>query len=76
MVNRRSGKNAACTKNRKPTQQSPRKRDDLEPVPNRALTQSEKEEAAYYSWLSRGCPLWDDWRDWFKAEYDLVNSQV
>ena len=26
--------------------------------------------AAYYRWLERGSPLWDDWTDWFEAEGD------
>jgi hypothetical protein len=76
VVNRRSSENAASAKHRKSAAQSPGKRGNPKPMPDRVLTQSEKEEAAYYSWLSRGCPLWDDWRDWFKAECELVNDHV
>lgn len=26
------------------------------------------EVQAYYRWIERGRPLWDDWRDWFEAQ--------
>ena len=32
-----------------------------------SMTGSSHEEAAYYNWLNRGAPLWDDQADWYAA---------
>lgn len=36
------------------------------PVP--VATHEDKQRAAYYRWLERGCPTDDDWNDWFEIE--------
>lgn len=38
-----------------------RKKTSSEPV----RLECDHAEAAYYKWLQRGAPLWDDQQDWF-----------
>ena len=33
----------------------------------KTMSDTERAEAAYYNWLNRGTPLWDDQTDWFAA---------
>ena len=31
------------------------------------MTEDERQRAAYFNWLNRGAPLWDDQQDWFSV---------
>lgn len=31
-------------------------------------SESDHAQAAYFNWLGRGAPLWDDQRDWFSVK--------
>ncbi len=33
----------------------------------KTFPQEDQQRAAYFNWLDRGAPLWDDQRDWFSA---------
>ena len=35
---------------------------------NPPWTKDDQATAAYYQWLHRGAPLWDDQKDWYAVE--------
>ena len=32
--------------------------------------------AAYFSWINRGCPFGEPWKDWFAAEVEIASYQT
>jgi hypothetical protein len=44
------------------------------PVARSPSLEAQIREAAYFQWLDRGCPLGDEWNDWFAVENRLANG--
>lgn len=40
-------------------------------APMKELSQKEREEAAYYRWLERGCPEGDALTDWLEVQKEF-----
>jgi hypothetical protein len=46
------------------------------PVARSPSLDAQIREAAYFQWLDRGCPLGDEWNDWFAVENRISTLPV